>query len=308
MGNLTDCDHLFTLGALPMFTVVLHYILLVVGLPTNCLAIYGLLRLVKVDYVTPVYAVNLLINNLIQFSTIPFYISSLTNRYACSWEFVNLVSGSIFDVCVCAGVGFLVCIALERYMIVAHPLWYRSSRSLRYTRLVSLAIWGLSVFVVSIKSSLENVKPTAGQVFNVVYLLILFPIPLVLLIFFYAATWRALSGVSSLPAAERQRILRTLALVLFIFACIFGPYFLLNLIIDTLTFMKENIPQGLLDCQRITMNIRCLNPLLDPFLYMFLRNDIRDALDSFPCCLRMPIRQYCDLAATQKLSTDNSAP
>ncbi|XP_066578286.1 ovarian cancer G-protein coupled receptor 1-like [Amia ocellicauda] len=281
-----------------MFTVVLHYVLLVVGLPSNCLAIYGLCRLVKIDYVMPVFAINLLIADLIQVTMTPILIGKYTSKPVCSWDAVHLVDGAIFNVCVCASIGFLVCIALERYVIVAHPLWYRSRRSLRHTRLVSLATWVVSILIVCIKSSLENLKPAAGQVFHVVYLLTLFPVPLVLLVFAYVATWRALLRLSVLPAAEKKRIRHMLALVLFIFAGIFGPHFLLYLVIDTFKFMKGKIPQGLLDCQEIALNIRCLNPLLDPFLYMFLRNDVRGALDSVPCCRRMTkVRGCCKRAS-----------
>ncbi|XP_066578287.1 ovarian cancer G-protein coupled receptor 1-like [Amia ocellicauda] len=284
MRNISDCDHLFPLGALSMFTVVLHYILLVVGLPSNCLAIYGLFQLVKADYVMPVYAINLLIADLIQVTMTPILIGRYTSKQICTWDAVHLVDGAIFNICVCASIGFLVCIALERYLIVAHPLWYRCRRSLRHTRLVSLATWVVSILVVSIKSSLENMKPAAGQVFHVVYLLTLFPVPLVLLVFSYVGSGRALCGPSALTATEKRRIRHTLALVLFIFAGIFGPHFLLYLVIDTFKFMEENIPQGLLDCQEIALNIRCLNPLLDPFLYMFLRYDFRSARDFVPCC------------------------
>ncbi|MBN3315727.1 OGR1 protein, partial [Atractosteus spatula] len=264
--------------------VVSHYIIIFVGFPANCLAIHGLCRLVKADCVSPLYVINLLAANLLQIATVPIYLASFTDQRVCSWTVVNQVNVAVFEVGLLASIGFMLCISLERYLVIARPVWHHNHNSLSFASRISLAMWGAAVLLTSIKDCLEDLDLEASPAFLLVYLAILFPVPLVLLLIFCVSTRRALVTLSTLPPEEKKRILRTLALVLFIFIGIFAPHFVLYVITVIYNLAKVDVPQGVTDCQGVLLNIRCLHPLLDPILYFLLRTDVRESLDTVSCC------------------------
>ncbi|XP_069044362.1 ovarian cancer G-protein coupled receptor 1-like [Lepisosteus oculatus] len=284
MADTRNCSDLFPLRPLDVFTVVSHYIIIFVGFPANCLAIHGLCRLVKADCVSPLYVINLLAANLLQIATVPIYLASFTDQRVCSWTVVYQVNVAVFEVGLLASIGFMLCISLERYLVIARPVWHHNHHSLSFVSRISLAVWGAAVLLTSIKNCLENLHLEASPEFLLVYLAILFLVPLALLLIFCVSTRRALVTLSTLPPEEKKRILRTLALVLFIFIGIFAPHFVLYVITVIYNLAKVDVPQGVTDCQGVLLNIRCLHPLLDPILYFLLRTDVRESLDTVSCC------------------------
>uniref|UniRef100_W5LXU9 G-protein coupled receptors family 1 profile domain-containing protein n=1 Tax=Lepisosteus oculatus TaxID=7918 RepID=W5LXU9_LEPOC len=224
---------------------------------------------VKADCVSPLYVINLLAANLLQIATVPIYLASFTDQRVCSWTVVYQVNVAVFEVGLLASIGFMLCISLERYLVIARPVWHHNHHSLSFVSRISLAVWGAAVLLTSIKNF---------------YLAILFLVPLALLLIFCVSTRRALVTLSTLPPEEKKRILRTLALVLFIFIGIFAPHFVLYVITVIYNLAKVDVPQGVTDCQGVLLNIRCLHPLLDPILYFLLRTDVRESLDTVSCC------------------------
>uniref|UniRef100_W5LXW3 G-protein coupled receptors family 1 profile domain-containing protein n=1 Tax=Lepisosteus oculatus TaxID=7918 RepID=W5LXW3_LEPOC len=179
--------------SLKTFFIAMEGLCLSVGLPVNCLAIFGLCRLVTVNHVAPVYVINLLISDLLQ---MPIKFQHIITQYICS---------RAFHIGVSAGNGFMVCIALERYLVIAHPLWYRFRHSVKNSVLLSLAIWTMCVPCVLLFTS---------YVVLYGFLIVLMLLSSALLVFFYVGTRRAIVAAISMTAAEKARILCMLAFVL----------------------------------------------------------------------------------------------
>ncbi|XP_006643298.2 G-protein coupled receptor 4-like [Lepisosteus oculatus] len=74
MNNSNSTGCIIDLRVDQTFIPVLYGCVFCVGLPTNCLALYGLYRLVKADYALPIYAINLLLADLLQIATLPLWI------------------------------------------------------------------------------------------------------------------------------------------------------------------------------------------------------------------------------------------
>ncbi|XP_066568367.1 G-protein coupled receptor 4-like [Amia ocellicauda] len=129
-----------------VFLPVLYGVVFCIGLPTNCLALYGLYRLVKADYALPIYVINLLLADLLQIATLPLWIDYYSRQHVWHYGFLACkVAGSIFFISLYASVLFMCCIALERYLAIVHPLWYQRRRRLHNVYLLCLAAWAILV-------------------------------------------------------------------------------------------------------------------------------------------------------------------
>uniref|UniRef100_A0A8C7K4P6 G-protein coupled receptors family 1 profile domain-containing protein n=1 Tax=Oncorhynchus kisutch TaxID=8019 RepID=A0A8C7K4P6_ONCKI len=246
---------------------IIIYVIILSGFPAVCLASYALFSLVKAGRVAPVYVINLLISDLLQITmTLVFIFSRI---------FVRLG--------LCTSLGFMLLISLERYMVVVCPLWYRLRRSVKNSTLVSLSLWALALVYVTFDYIFLIDMRYSLTIFSAISLL---PAPFLVLLFL--VTQRALSRSMAFRGAERRRrILGTLGLVLGSYTLLFLPYSIRNLYYS----IKPHAP-SVSDPVRdlssvITSALLYLSPLTDCFLYIFMRRDLRDTVDAFPCCRRL---------------------
>ncbi|XP_041645745.1 G-protein coupled receptor 4-like [Cheilinus undulatus] len=230
---------------------VATYIIFGVGIPLILVAIYFVFSLVRNDHHASVCVINIMISDLIQ-------LCSLLICEVAPWLSIALLT---HEISVLASVGFMVCLALERYLVIAHPLWYRYKRSINLTVLVRLVVWASSIVIV----------------LSYGFMLIAFLLPFPLLIFFLVGTLRALSSSVSVRSDEKQRIVGTLVLVLLMYTLLFLPviiYFMPKVIYNDTLYILADI------CLR-------LHPLTDLTLYVFMRKGTIDRCLTRVCCCRM---------------------
>uniref|UniRef100_A0A4W5P625 G-protein coupled receptors family 1 profile domain-containing protein n=1 Tax=Hucho hucho TaxID=62062 RepID=A0A4W5P625_9TELE len=228
-----------------------------IGFPLICLSIYAMYFLIRADHIAPVYVINLLIADLIQICMRPIMLSG-------TWDFIgNLIE--FFGIS--ASIGFMVCVALERYLVIAFPLWYRFRRNIKYSLIVSSIIW---VFPF-IQISMFYLAPTINISLIVLAVNLLIPFPL--LVFFLVGTLKALSVSIAVPAIEQRRIIGTLALVLGNYTVLFLPLIIQTLISGVTG--KHNVVIGTI--------LERISPLVDPLLYVFMRKGAKDTLLAFLC-------------------------
>ncbi|XP_050924436.1 G-protein coupled receptor 4-like, partial [Lates calcarifer] len=116
---------------------VLTCIIIGIGLPLTLVAIHGVYSLVRNDHVAPIYVINLLISDLIQFCCMIVEVAEPED-----WK-INEAFFSIYYFGLMASVGFMVCVALERYLVIACPLWYRFHRTIKIPIAVCVMVWAL---------------------------------------------------------------------------------------------------------------------------------------------------------------------
>ncbi|XP_030643746.1 ovarian cancer G-protein coupled receptor 1 [Chanos chanos] len=250
-------------------TKAVGWVTLGAQLPLVLLASYALYRLVKADHVAPVYVINLLVTDLIQLGVRPALMESAISPVICYFGLM-------------ASVGFMMCIALERYLLVVHPLWYRCRRTLCHSLLASAAVW-LSPLL-----TIEFTPCGSFCVFQCVLLLL--PVPV--LTFFLLGTWRALSGSLSVTQSERSKILGTLLLVVASYTFLFLPSVVSLLLLnsdpksDVVDISQRNDQTLSVFLDACALCLLYISPLVDPLLYIFLRRDASDTREAFSCLHR----------------------
>uniref|UniRef100_A0A3B3UHE8 G-protein coupled receptors family 1 profile domain-containing protein n=1 Tax=Poecilia latipinna TaxID=48699 RepID=A0A3B3UHE8_9TELE len=170
------------------FSLVVNWITVAIGFPLTLAALWAVLIMMKNDHGAPVYIFNLLLSDVIQ------YCSRITMKTQNNSVFASFA----LSFGLAASIGFMMCVSLERYLVVAKPLWYRFRRNIQTSVLVCVAVWIFSLsFTLSIYLSL---KYQMRKIIQAACLLL----PLLLFIFCLVGTIKALSEARSVSAEEKQ--------------------------------------------------------------------------------------------------------
>ncbi|XP_071767527.2 G-protein coupled receptor 4-like [Centroberyx gerrardi] len=254
---------------------VTAWIIVSIGLPLTLLAICALYSLVQDGHVAPIYVINLLVSDLIQ-------LCCLVVREAAPWGYTHSVfSYHIHYIGITASVSFMVCVSLERYLVIACPLWYRFRRTIKFSLVVSFMVWAFSIVHLIVTYFVMLRLSTLGEsLFLSISLLLPFP----LLIFFLAGTLKALSASISVPTEEKRRIVGVLVLVLLNYTLLFLPLIIWFVAEGTSwTGLTFNYDQCFTFVQ--------FSPLVDLILYVFMRKGAVDKLLACLCRCRMTREQ-----------------
>ncbi|XP_049926496.1 G-protein coupled receptor 4-like [Epinephelus moara] len=251
---------------------VVTIIIMCIGLPLTLVAIYAVYSLVKDDHVVPIYVINLLITDLIQLCCMITRV--LPEDWIFNGGFISLTELILFFIylyCLVASIGFMVCIALERYLVITCPLWYRFRRTIKVSVLVCVVVWALPAVIYCLLITGRNSETIVG-------ILLLLPLPL--FIFFLGGTLKALSASISVHSDEKRRIVGMLVLVLLIYTLLFLPTIILFLAQGSSDIDERKL-------SNLSLMFVQLSPLADLFLYIFVRKGTIDKLLASVCCCRM---------------------
>ncbi|XP_074532165.1 G-protein coupled receptor 4-like [Halichoeres trimaculatus] len=237
-----------------------------IGLPLTLVTIFALYSLVRKDHVAPIYVINLLITDLFQLCCLIVLESQPKSGFP-------LARLRVYYCFLLTSVGSMVCVSLERYLVIVHPLWYRFRRTIRISVAVCVVVWVIPPVL------FFAVLPLVGTSLAQIILFIFFIIPFPLFIFFLAGTLRALSASVSVSAEEKRRIVGILVLVLLIYTFLFLPTIIFFLSAARVAQSKD---LGVLSFMFVK-----LSPLADLSLYIFIRKDIVGKFLSAVCCCKM---------------------
>ncbi|XP_067356763.1 ovarian cancer G-protein coupled receptor 1-like [Channa argus] len=219
-------------------------------------------NVVRKDNTAPIYVINLLLADLIQ-------LCSMSVLMTHSADIILKTFSYLYFFGLLASVGFMVCISLERYLVISCPLWYRFRRTIKISLMVCIVVWALPLVYVLPVYFLVDLK--AEHIFAI-FLLLPFP----LLIFSLGGKLKALSAASRVPTDEKRRIVAMLVLVLLIYTLLFLPSIIWSLAEKT----GENY-----SFRDLSLIIVQFSPIADSILYVLLRKGAVDkVLASLSCC------------------------
>ncbi|XP_053189554.1 G-protein coupled receptor 4-like [Scomber japonicus] len=243
----------------PIQLRIVCWIVIIICLPLIILAIYYLYSLVRHNHVAPIYVINLLISDFIQLCCMAI----LLGKPKLVLFFITV---SIYSIGLMASVGFMVCISLERYLLIAWPLWYRFRRTVKVSVVVCVVVWVLAL-VLTFLTIFIGPKPIA------VFFLLPFPV----LIFSVVGIFKGLSAAISVSSEEKRRIVGATILVLLNYTLMFLP------------FLIWSITPHVIMTNPFTFIF--FNPLGDLVLYIFMRKGAIDKILASVCCCRMETQQ-----------------
>uniref|UniRef100_A0A4W6C060 G-protein coupled receptors family 1 profile domain-containing protein n=1 Tax=Lates calcarifer TaxID=8187 RepID=A0A4W6C060_LATCA len=220
---------------------------------------------VRNDHVAPIYVINLLISDLIQFCCMIVEVAKPED-----WK-INEAFFSIYYFGLMASVGFMVCVALERYLVIACPLWYRFHRTIKIPIAVCVMVWALPLVFL-----LPLIYDVDYDILKIIWA-VFFILPLPLFIFVLGGTLKALSA-SRVPSDEKRRIIAVLVVVLITYVLLFLPSIIWGLA------EEHSYNDTLID---LSFTFIKFSPLADLFLYVFIRKGAVDKILASLCCCTM---------------------
>ncbi|XP_047459499.1 mas-related G-protein coupled receptor member A4-like [Mugil cephalus] len=248
---------------------VFTWINICISLPLILLAIYSLSPMVRKDHGAPVCFINLLISDIIQLLCM---IGLVTTN-------CNIIFFYLYHYGLLSSVGFMVCISLERYLVIVWPLWYRFRRTIKTSVVVCVLVWILPL--VCVIPLYFWVDYNITQLIAAIYLLL----PLPLFIFFLGGTLKALSGSISVSSDEKRRIVAVLVVVLLIYTLLFMPS------IVWLLAGEDIMNSSFITVSEILLQ---MSPLADLILYIFMMKGTTDKILASLCCCRMQLQESSD--------------
>ncbi|XP_041866842.1 G-protein coupled receptor 4-like [Melanotaenia boesemani] len=256
----SDHENVFDYSYVDVIVYVVDWIIIGTGLPLTLVAIAAVYSLAQKDHVAPVYIINLLVSDLVQLCCMTAWKAG---------EFHDIII-YVYYYGLMASAGFMVCISLERYLMITQPLWYRFRRNIKTSVAVCVVVWILPL--VYVLPLYFNVDFQLREAIYAVYFLLPFP----LFIFCLVGTIKALSAARSVPADEKRRIVAILVVLLLIYTLLFLPSIMWSL-------AEEARNNQIFDVTSFTLLY--ISPLTDLMLYIFIRKGVVDKLlASLSCC------------------------
>ncbi|KAL6086040.1 hypothetical protein STEG23_009167 [Scotinomys teguina] len=291
--------------------VMLYSIVVVVGLVGNCLLVMVIARVRKLHNVTNFLIGNLALSDVLMCAAcVP-----LTLAYAFEprgWVFGGGLCHLVFflqPVTVYVSVFTLTTIALDRYVVLVHPL--RRRISLRLSAYVVLGIWALSA-VLALPAAVHTyhveLKPhdvrlceefwgsqeRQRQLYAWGLLLGTYLLPLLAILLSYVRVSvklrnRVVPGSVTQSQADwdrarRRRTFCLLVLVVVVFAICWLPLHIFNLLRDLDPHAIDPYAFGLVQllCHWLAMSSACYNPFIYAWLHDSFREELRKMLLSWP--------------------------
>ncbi|XP_075775155.1 lysophosphatidic acid receptor 6 [Pelodiscus sinensis] len=287
----------------------------VLGLISNCVAIYIFTFTLKMRNETTTYMLNLAISDLLFVFTLPFRIYYFAIQY---WPFGDIlckISVTMFYTNMYGSIFFLTCISVDRFLAIVHPFWSKTLRTKQNATIVCVAVW-ITVIAGSIPASFfQSTVPlndSSTKVLNdtsttnqstcfenfpnstwktyisriVIFIEIVgFFIPLILNVTCSTMVLRTLNKPVTLSRNKlsKKKVLRMIFVHLVIFCFCFVPYNI-TLILYSLMRTQRWINCSLVTAVRtmypITLCIAVSNCCFDPIVYYFTSETIQNSIKS----------------------------
>ncbi|XP_059199420.1 G-protein coupled receptor 183 [Centropristis striata] len=292
--NQSGCDVLVYQRAAVVLFPIFYSVVFIISACGNSLVLYVIFQRKQKFNSTSIYLVNLALSDTLFTLALPGRIIYYIRHY--DWPFGDLLcrlTTLLFFANTYAGIGFMTCISLDRFLAMVHPHRLQCLRSVRVVRRFSCLVWALVSLQIApllFRSMLREHqgRRTCMEYFNfdgsrfTPYVLLLacvisFFCPLIIIMGCYAKInlkLRAAAKQNSVTGrSRRNHRANTIILLIFLtFITCFSPYHL-----NVIQFMSRKIHHHV-TCEelrafkvslQITVSLMNFNCCLDPVIYFF---------------------------------------
>ncbi|XP_024998720.2 lysophosphatidic acid receptor 5 [Gallus gallus] len=278
-----------------------YILIFITGLTLNVMALWIFVRYLRLKSVVMIYMFNLAVSDLTFTLPLPLRLYYYFNH---EWPFGNTlcqVSGSVFQINMYGSCIFLMCINLDRYIAIVHPLRWRHLRRPKVARLLCLVVWvvilmgSIPTAIVHKQNHCESQNQTTYLCFesfsdnmwqkNLFPLVVLaeilgFLLPLSAVTYCSIQIFRELCQTRQPKTLRQQKTVRLLLVNLVIFVIFFVPYnttlavygLIKARVIDVEKQMQASVREVLI----VTMMLASMNCTLDPLIYYFSTEGFRN--------------------------------
>ncbi|XP_036826024.1 lysophosphatidic acid receptor 4 [Oncorhynchus mykiss] len=279
---------------------VVYSVVFVLGLCTNCAALFVFCFRMKLRNETTLFMTNLALSDLVFVFTLPFKVYYNVNRH---WPFGDelcKVSGTAFITNIYGSMLFLTCISVDRFLAIVYPFRSRSVRTRRNAGLVCAAVWltivggGISVtFFSTINQAnratacFEGFSKSTWKTYlskiTIFIEIVGFLLPLLTNLVCSSLVLRTLRrpGTIGHSCNSKRRVLRMILVHLAIFIICFVPYnsiLFLYAMVRTQALANCNLERFVRTLYPITLCLATLNCCLDPVVYYFTSESFQKSL------------------------------
>ncbi|XP_053157799.1 lysophosphatidic acid receptor 5 [Hemicordylus capensis] len=301
--NATLCkDH----SASHRLHLIGYSLIFTAGLLLNVAALWIFLFYLRLKSVVRIYMLNLAASDLLFTISLPLRIYYYSVG---KWPFGVIlcqVSGSVFQINMYGSCLFLMCINLDRFVAIVHPLRWRHLRRPKVARLLCLVVWVLilvgSVPVAGVHQTTECFKENQtnesitlcfesfsdGLWQNGLFPLVIlaeilgFLLPLTSVTYCSVRIFQKLCQAGGAQSLRQQKTIRMLVVNLVIFVICFVPY---NIILAVYGLIKAHVIQtepptrdSVRQALVVTVLLASMNCTLDPLVYYFNTEGFRNTL------------------------------
>ena len=278
---------------MPLFYAVVF----LVGLSGNALALHVIRPNRRKMNSTTLYSLNLVISDILFTLSVPFRLVYYANGF--DWpmgEVLCKVTGLLFYMNTYAGVNFMTCLSIDRFIAVVLPLRLGRFRKVGNVRYICLGVW---LLVLAQTLPLLNMDmthreddgyvtcmeyPNFEKVDHIAYILIGavflgYVVPMVTILVCYSVLCSKLrvsarNNRLTHKSGRSRKAIGVICCVSLVFVLCYSPYH-----VDLLQYMLRKLLQATPpDCAQLTafqvslhftVCLMNLNPILDPFVYFF---------------------------------------
>ncbi|XP_010865644.1 G-protein coupled receptor 183-A [Esox lucius] len=278
-----------------VFMPLMYCIIFIVGLLGNSLALHVIWPNMKKINSTTLYSANLVISDILFTLSLPLRIIYYARGF--HWtlgETLCKITGLIFYINTYAGVNFMTCLSVDRFIAVVLPLRFARFRKVSYVRYICIGVWLLvlmqtlpllSMPMTNVEAddfitcmeypNFENVPNIAHILIGAVFLGYGFPLVTILVcysILCYKLRLSAKANHLTDKSGRSRKAIGVICCVSLVFVICYSPYH-----IDFLQYMIRKLIYTP-DCAELTafqislhftVCLMNLNSCLDPFIYFF---------------------------------------
>ncbi|NWI50156.1 LPAR5 protein, partial [Calyptomena viridis] len=278
-----------------------YILIFVTGLILNVIALWIFVRYLRLKSVVMIYMFNLAISDLTFTLPLPLRLYYYSKH---QWPFGSTlcqVSGSVFQINMYGSCLFLMCINLDRYVAIVHPLRWRHLRRPKVAKLLCLIVW-VVIFMGSIPTAIvhkQNDCKVQNQTIHLCFesfsdniwqnnlfpLVVLaeilgFLLPLSCVTYCSIRIFQELCQSSQTKTLRQQKTVRLLLVNLVIFIICFVPYnttlAVYGMIKAQMMKVEEATQASVRKTLIITMLMASMNCTLDPLIYYFSTEGFRN--------------------------------
>ncbi|TNN04415.1 hypothetical protein fugu_001444 [Takifugu bimaculatus] len=317
--NQTACDVFVYQGVAVVLFPIFYAAVFLISLCGNSLVLYVMCQRKQKSNSTSIYLLNLALSDALFTLALPARITYYIRHF--DWPFGDLLcrlTMLLFFANTYAGIGFMTCISLDRYLAMVHPHQLQCLRSVKVVRRVCCLVWALVCLQHALrapaKANLHGVLQLRGVPLHSLppapgLLPVSFCCPLITIAVCYAKINLKLHTAAkqnSITGRLRRnhRANTIILLVLFTFLVCFSPYHL-----NVMQFMSRKIQHQPV-CEelrafkvslQITVSLMNLNCCLDPLLYFFAIKTYKRRV------LSLLKDSVCSSSASSKMTAENSS-